>query len=935
MAAPAVRAVRNRERIALAAAALLLAPHSLAHAGPLFRAPSLILDTRDMPLSVAMADFDGDSRQDLAVVVSGGVAVWRGNGDGTFRDRTDLDTGPVPRSVAGADLNRDGRVDLVTANAGDYPAFKGTVSVLFGNGDGTFQPAHVFDAGSYSLFLTIADVDGDGDLDVVAAGYTIAVLLNRGDGTLGAPFESAARSGGTFRVQATSSAQGSSPVGIADLNGDGRPDLVVANGGAERDYGCPDYCAAYVQLGNGDGTFGPAAGFGTGSRCAAVAVADFNQDGKPDVVVSNNYDRETTVSVLLGNGDGTLGSQRDIAADWSPYALAVADVNADGRPDIVVTNIGDGDYHPNSVSILLGAGHGNFTKSANLSVREFPTALAIGDLDGDGRLDLAVNDQYSNEVAILLGNGNGTFGTPEYPTGGWPGKVAIADMNGDGRPDVLTAYGNYYPTNGGAVSVRLGNGDGTLQAARLSETGSTAYDLEVADLNDDGFLDAVVAKAITSTVAVLLGNGDGTLRLVANLATGGSPYSAAIGDLNGDGRKDLAVAKTALNTVAVMLGNGDGSFGGQTEFAVGGAPTTVAIRDFDLDGRLDLFTVNEATNSISVLRGRGDGTFGDRIDHGIRGSPLTAAIGDLNGDGRLDLVLNKNNADSVSVLLGNGDGSFGVESGIHLWTSRVAIADFDGDGKSDLAALHDDYHAGSMSVLPGNGDGTFGTATGFGVAAYPIALETGDLDGNGRMDVVVASGYSVSLLLGIPRGATPVAMSLMSADAAPERVSLRWWGEGAASLGAEVYRRQADTDWQRLGDAIAESADLLRYEDHTVTAGARYAYRLGYREGAVESFTSETWVDVPAAFHLALDGFRPNPALGSPVLAFTLADGSPATIEVLDLAGRRVMRRDVGGLGEGRHVLALDGGARLAPGAYVMRLRQAGRVLTARGVVVR
>ncbi|PYM04778.1 MAG: hypothetical protein DMD82_13405, partial [Candidatus Rokuibacteriota bacterium] len=296
-------------------------------------------------------------------------------------------------------------------------------------------------------------------------------------------------------------------------------------------------------------------------------------------------------------------------------------------------------------------------------------------------------------------------------------------------------------------------------------------------------------------------------------------------------------------------------------------------------------TVNQATNSISVLRGRGDGTLGDRADHGIRGSPLMAAIGDLDGDGRLDLALTKINGDSVSVLFGKGDGTFGVESGVRLWTSYVAIADFDADGRNDLAALHQDYNAGSLSVLLGNGDGTFGSPTRFGVGKNPTTLEACDINGDGRMDLVVAnaSSSSISLLVG-------------TASSPP-------------------LKRRYTPGRRPFPDGFV-AADAAR--DHEGSNGS----------------ASGTTVK-PAASYLRLEGFRPNPAFGAPVVAFTLVDDSPAVVEVLDVAGRRLVRRDVGWLGAGRHVLALDAGARLAPGAYVLRLRQAGRALTARGVVER
>jgi hypothetical protein len=271
-----------------------------------------------------------------------------------------------------------------------------------------------------------------------------------------------------------------------------------------------------------------------------------------------------------------------------------------------------------------------------------------------------------------------------------------------------------------------------------------------------------------------------------------------------------------------------------------------------------------------------------------------------------------------------------------LDASAIVIGDFNADRRPDLAVTNDDVD-GVVSVRLGNGDGTFGPRIIFGAGWFPQSIAIGDLDADGRPDLAVAnsSSQTISILLGTADSPTPVLMSLVSAEATPGRVALRWWGEGAASLGASVYRHSDGSDWERLGDAIAEGADALRYEDRAVAAGARYAYRLGYPDGAAESFTDEVWVVVPAALLLALEGFRPSPAFGAPVVAFTLADDSPAAIEVLDLAGRRVLRRDVGGLGAGRHLIQLEATKRLAPGAYLMRLRQAGRTLLARGVLVK
>jgi hypothetical protein len=183
-------------------------------------------------------------------------------------------------------------------------------------------------------------------------------------------------------------------------------------------------------------------------------------------------------------------------------------------------------------------------------------------------------------------------------------------------------------------------------------------------------------------------------------------------------------------------------------------------------------------------------------------------------------------------------------------------------------------------------------------------------------------------------GLVPVAVALVSAVAEPDRVVLSWFA-AAASLEATVYRRIAGSEWQALGLVTGDGSGHLRYEDREVIAGLRYAYRLGYREQGAELFSPETWVDVPAALSFALDGLRPNPALDEFAISFTLPTAARATLELFDASGRRLIAREVGSFGAGRHRLRLDEGARLVSGVYWIRLTQAGRVLTARGVVVR
>jgi hypothetical protein len=184
-------------------------------------------------------------------------------------------------------------------------------------------------------------------------------------------------------------------------------------------------------------------------------------------------------------------------------------------------------------------------------------------------------------------------------------------------------------------------------------------------------------------------------------------------------------------------------------------------------------------------------------------------------------------------------------------------------------------------------------------------------------------------------GPVPVQLSLVSAVADPDRAVLTWFAAGASNLNASVYRRTASTEWRRLGSPRVEGSDRLVFEDRDVTPGTRYAYRLGYATASGESFSAETWLEIPAALALALEGLRPNPAVGELVVAFTLPTTQRATLDLLDLAGRRVLGREVGELGPGRHLLRLEGGARLAAGVYWLRLQQGTEARVARGVVIR
>jgi hypothetical protein len=750
-------------------------------------APGSPIAVGSAPLSIAVADFNGDGKLDLAVANSASVTILLGNGNGAF---TPAVGSPIPigsatyspLTVAAGDFNGDRKPDLAIGTSA------GLVYVMLGDGTGGFSPA----SGSPfpASYVAVGDFNGDGrsDLALLDNGISsITVYLGQGNG-------------GFTVGPASPFTPGTGPYTFAtgDLNGDGKLDLAVANFGSNN---------LTVLLGNGSGGFTPAPGspFAAGTQPSSLAAADFNGDGHLDLAVASL--NGNAVRVLVGDGRGAFAamSSASFATGTQPVSLAVADFNRDGKPDLVTANLGTRDLtvllntmpslvaNPAELQFYAGAGQAappgiavtvtpqsgpaaTYTATSNqnwlsvtpstgstsgpstVTVSVAPGTLAAGSYQGTIQFSAPGYSSGVTSVQLSIANPAGGFTLAPGSPFSTAESLALGDFNGDGKLDILA-------NTGSAVTVLLGNGSGGFTpgfTTQLPASGSSVPPA-VGDFNGDGNLDfAIVTFGASGWVLVWLGDGQGGFTPVSGgpYPAGYDPVSIAVADFNGDGNLDLAIGNNAFAGqpccgVTVLLGDGYGGFapapGSPVSIGSGASVPTVWAADFNGDGKPDIAVFN---GSLTILLGDGHGGFQTAPGSPFASGTYFAALGDFNGDGKLDFAAVVYQA--VTVWLGDGNGGFtaGPSSPIPSIYPPISLAaaDFNGDGNLDLALYIDNNIFTQVMMMLGNGSGGFTAASstppGQGIYS-PVAA---DFNADGRADLVGISAYSgdgpISVLLG-------------------------------------------------------------------------------------------------------------------------------------------------------------------------------------------
>lgn len=649
----------------------------------------------------------------LLLGASGCGSGGGGSGDqGALYPGGEFPVGRNPYGLAAADVDSDGNADLIAASRQDQ-----AITILMGNGDGTFQPGVPFPMGASPADVVAADINGDGNPDVISVdldlSYTINAILGAGDGTFGAPQASAILIQPWFGLVA------------ADVNGDDLPDVIMPH--TAQFFGQ----LASVFLSNGDGTFAETPRDFTHSSGfqSEVEVADLNGDDVPDLLVNVLLQ---SVFLYFGNGDGTFLTQVPLSIPGFPFVTVLVDVNNDGNVDIVARGA------DNFIRVLLGIGNGTFDAPIVLQSAYNLSDMETAFLNDDEYPDLVLHG--ADFLGVLLGQGDGTFEDAGLYMVGSTFEVAFADFDNDGDTDLGLTDG---PS--GAVRIVLGHGDGTLDARRFIpvDEDSDLRDVKLGDFDGDGQLDLVAFQWSEDGVQFWRGDGEGSFDFISASPVSREPEALLTGDLNNDEVPDLVgVSRLGIHA---YLSDGTGSFELAHGLETDETEDMAALGFLNGDGILDIAFPSDV--AVYVLLGVGDGTFADPVVHAAQTDNGEIAMADFDEDGDTDVVIVTD--EQLHLMLGNGDGSLQAQQPIldlERRAEHLCTDDVNRDGLPDLVYASDDD---VLSVALNLGGGTFAHTGDYQTPYFVIHAALADLNGDKRPDIAAKSDFDeVFILLG-------------------------------------------------------------------------------------------------------------------------------------------------------------------------------------------
>lgn len=700
------------------------------------------------PLTSTSTETESETTTTSTVVFSSALFAV---GTDASSDSFDSLTGVV------GDIDHDGDIDFLVA----YGSTR-SIRLYRGDGAGGFTGTDVGDSGASRLVL--ADVNQDGWLDLLATRVspnTNRVYLNDGAGNFLA--------GSDLHAQAVEA----NSLSIGDFDGDGDIDLFIANGTGTDNQ---------VLLGDGTGSF--TAGAAVPSESAhdsyTTDVGDFDHDGDLDVIVGK---MGNAPRLYTNDGSATFSGGATLSGGGTSYYTVIArDINKDGHLDVIAGGV--------STDVWLGDGTGGFASAVNLGSSTSGRGLSVGDIDGDGDLDVH-QTLYGDYDRVYLNNGDGTFASQSYSDAGGDAlnstATLLADFDGDSDLDLLVLnssqsdrlylgsegpqeIGNPIECPGRPPCAFLVGHGGSTYDPSVDVTGSTgtSVDTVVGDFNHDGNMDFIVINLGTNDL-IFLGDGTGGFD-GGNAVAAADTYNSRKGvaaDFNNDGNLDLAIAAQSAAD-RIYLGDGAGGFdsGSNIDAATTSGNNGIAAGDLNGDGNVDIVVPSQ------IYLGNGDGTFtlGDSL---TPYNPYSVDLHDYNNDGKLDLVEGFNGTNTIR--LGNGDGTFGSPSNISADTRNTAEilgVDINNDGNLDVVCANSgEVH----SVHLGNGDGTFGAEATFGSAINAVDIAVGDIDGDGNVDLIYGINSFTSpleLYLGDGTGGFSAMISLTQSKDRPDSPSV-------------------------------------------------------------------------------------------------------------------------------------------------------------------